>query len=709
MLAERCAALSVVALASALGAAPPARGQEDVAPIPLAERWRPVKRWVTALAFHPIEWGVVYAAFRDRGVEVSRDRGRTWRVLASGLEFPANYARPDSVPEVSQLRFSREVPPRLFAASQAGLFFLMRNAGWQRVDVTRSRWLPNVVAVAFDPTDALVVWAGTNRGTFRSADGGVTWESRCSGLPTGWGFPHDTWVSDIAVDPTDGQRILACTGGFGVFLSRDAGRTWERAFVANPSGSREEGCRSVTALGDGGTLAADAGYLGLFFSHDHGLTWTRPEGLLGPGDVLSVAADRPAEHLFAAGYSVLGGHTVWRSRDSGQSWEDPRPIAASWCVPLVVDVDPGNPLHVLVGTGQGVLESWDGALSWHATERPGIDVLSLAIGEGVHPVVYAGFDRGGVLKSTDAGRTWRPSGLDRESVTQLMVVPRSRVVIAGSAWNGLFRSQDAGRTWEPVRLVGVEPNRCGSQYCPVGVTSLLSDGANPPTLYAVLDRHGALHSNDLGQTWAPCGRSLASRSRVVDLALDRRDRRRMILATDREGLWLSRDRGVVAERVGSNLPTYRPVRVLSLDGGGFVAVSGSRLFRSTDALTWREVEVSHAAIESHREKVTRRAFGEERDQEQVCESTVLVEAGMPGRLLVGCDEVLVDVAPRPESALWLGGLVPASTSGYIRSVAAAGRLVFAANGYGIFRSVDGGVTWDVTLPLWLEPVEPEDS
>jgi hypothetical protein len=52
--------------------------------------------------------------------------------------------------------------------------------------------------------------------------------------------------------------------------------------------------------------------------------------------------------------------------------------------------------------------------------------------------------------------------------------------------------------------------------------------------------------------------------------------------------------------------------------------------------------------------------------------------------------------------------MPAPTSAALYVIAKEGFAWAAANGYGIFRSADNGVTWDVTLPLWLEPVELED-
>ena len=63
---------------------------------------------------------------------------------------------------------------------------------------------------------------------WRSRDAGGTWTEVRTGLPT------DVELTDIAVNPTDPQRVFAATAGRGVFRSRDAGAAW------TPTGTRLE-------------------------------------------------------------------------------------------------------------------------------------------------------------------------------------------------------------------------------------------------------------------------------------------------------------------------------------------------------------------------------------------------------------------------------------------------------------------------------------
>src|SRR5579871_6431646 len=103
-----------------------------------------------------------------------------------------------------------------------------------------------VGAVAIDPTDERVVWAGTGEanprnnvsygnGLYKSTDGGKTW--RRVGLAGVWS------ISRIAVDPHDGRHVVV--GAFGdpfkdstdrgVYVTFDGGRSWQKSLYLSPA------------------------------------------------------------------------------------------------------------------------------------------------------------------------------------------------------------------------------------------------------------------------------------------------------------------------------------------------------------------------------------------------------------------------------------------------------------------------------------------
>jgi photosystem II stability/assembly factor-like uncharacterized protein len=115
------------------------------------------------------------------------------------------------------------------------------------------------------------------------------------------------------------------------------------------------------------------------------------------------------------------------------------------------------------------------------------DVLYVGSGEGLHrPDLGVG---DGIFKSTDGGETWQHVGLpDVQQVGRLVVHPtRPDVVfVAGMGHpygpneeRGVFRTRDGGRTW--TRVLYVDHN--------TGANQVEIDAADPDTLYAALWEH----------------------------------------------------------------------------------------------------------------------------------------------------------------------------------------------------------------------------
>ncbi len=126
-------------------------------------------------------------------------------------------------------------------------------------------------------------------------------------------------------------------------------------------------------------------------------------------------------------------------------------------------------------------------------------------------VFYMGQVDGGVWKSEDYGRTWRPifDAEDTQSIGAIAVAPSdSNIVYVASGeglhrpdlsvGDGMYRSADAGRTWTHLGL------RDGQQ-----IPALAIDPTNPNRLFAAVLGHpygpnperGIFRSTDGGQTW----------------------------------------------------------------------------------------------------------------------------------------------------------------------------------------------------------------
>jgi len=78
-----------------------------------------------------------------------------------------------------------------------------------------------VHAITVHPANPEVVFIGTTKGAFRSADRGGRWERLALPDPEA-----DIW--SITVDPTDCRTVYAGCGPVGVYRSEDDGDHWKK-------------------------------------------------------------------------------------------------------------------------------------------------------------------------------------------------------------------------------------------------------------------------------------------------------------------------------------------------------------------------------------------------------------------------------------------------------------------------------------------------
>ncbi len=238
-------------------------------------------------------------------------------------------------------------------------------------------------------------------------------------------------------------------------------------------------------------------------------------------------------------------------------------------------------------------------------------------------VFYIGAVNGGVWKTTDYGRVWKPvfDAQPTGSIGALAVAPsKPDVVYAGSGeglqrpdlsvGDGIYRSDDAGGTWQHLGL------REGQQ-----IAALLVDPHDARRVFAAVLGHpygpneerGVFRSNDGGATWT---RILyrGENTGAVDLAFDPKnpDIVYAVLWEARQGPWengeyqgagsglyRSSDGGATWTQLRGGLPGFERglgrigIGVAPSDGNRIYALVSARdggLYRSDDAgSTWKRV------------------------------------------------------------------------------------------------------------------------
>jgi hypothetical protein len=327
---------------------------------------------------------------------------------------------------------------------------------------------------------------------------GEDWTAAHTGLT-------DLDVRVLAIDPTTPTTLYA--GGLGgVYKSVDGGAHW-----------------------------SPTGLLTYVEKFPPGLAGSPPPSLVLSGVVLHLAVDSDNPDVLYAGTNWRGGcfysqRRVFKSTDAGASWTDRISPNINGCdniKSLVLAPGDPNTLYlsnfddVMGDTWSPIVKSTNGMVSWTYLGHPIVNVLA------VDPIdsntVYAGTFGfkplytslpNGVLRSTDGGVSWTPTGLTNVGVTVLTIDPRNRhTIYAGTgsvsihpAWDtvlpgaqgfrGLLKSNDGGATW-------IEINNGLRQF--IGsrssMTAFVVDPSNSNILYAGMSEGGVFRTEDGGETW----------------------------------------------------------------------------------------------------------------------------------------------------------------------------------------------------------------
>ncbi len=325
-----------------------------------------------------------------------------------------------------------DLDPALFYAGAAGGgLWKSVNGGIDWQPVFDKAGTQSIGAIAIAPKNANDVWVGTGEpwprndvisgdGIYHSTDGGKTW--------TNAGLAQTSQIARVLIDPRDARRVTVAALGDpfresterGVFRTGDGGKTWEKTLYAGPGVGASDLVmdpqnpdvlyaglwrfhRSSWHLDSGG---ADDG---IYKSSDGGTTWKRlvgnglPTGITGRIALAIAPSDR--KRIYATIESSEG--VLWRSDDAGASWSmvssntlvNERPFYYSRIV-----VDPHDANH-LFSVSVRLAESTTGGKTWHASGRHlHGDHHDLWFSADGRVIIEA--NDGGVAFSRDNGATW---------------------------------------------------------------------------------------------------------------------------------------------------------------------------------------------------------------------------------------------------------------------------------------------------------------
>ena len=274
----------------------------------------------------------------------------------------------------------------------------------------------------------------------------------------------------LMADPIDDTTIYAAIGGGFVYVSRDAGASWEamRPF--------ETGNVSVTAFAtrsDGHVLVGmETGQL--LESTDYGATWVLITESLPAAKVHALLADAGNSNRLLV---AIGNDGVLQSLDGGQSFL-PGYFAGTLLPPAYWPVRamtfaPSDTSKLIAGSSNGLFQSVDGGSIFSGMAA--IDsVVDARFGSLDANTLFVVSEFGGLLRSVDGGQSFTTHKPDIPRMTvgfRRAAQLNSGRLLIGTAVDGVYKSDDDGASWQ---IAGIEPPLPPAPPPPADVTAKLS-------------------------------------------------------------------------------------------------------------------------------------------------------------------------------------------------------------------------------------------
>jgi photosystem II stability/assembly factor-like uncharacterized protein len=275
----------------------------------------------------------------------------------------------------------------------------------------------------------------------------------------------------------------------------------------------------------------------------------------------------------------------------------------------------------IASAGGGAWKTTNAGVTWQpiSDDVPAGSIGAIAVAPSDSNVVFLGTGESnnlrssswgiGLYKSTDGGRTWARSGLERsQHIARIVVHPRNAntvfVAAMGPLWGpggerGIFRSTDGGRTWTNVKAINET----------TGFTDIAFDPVNPDIMYAASYQRerrawsfvaggagtGIWKSTDGGTTWTAISNGLPQGDKGrIGIAVAQSQPRTLYATIDHataSGVYRSDDAGATWTRQSglTSIPfffgqirvdTKNPERVYHLGQNLSVSEDGARTWRT---------------------------------------------------------------------------------------------------------------------------------
>jgi photosystem II stability/assembly factor-like uncharacterized protein len=460
-----------------------------------------------AVRFHPFNSSLIFVADLDDGLLVSADGGSTWTPYNTGLD--------------TRLLTSVAVSgDKIYVGTQgAGVYagdidLVTGEATWQ--PQRSNKPIPTVYSmrITVDPGNSDRIFVSANPGgLFRSDDGGATFYDKNFATPSVIvDDPVRQGYYVFTLDPQDPEKVWLGTYGRGIYKSYD-GMNFDAPADGAGGSMFNKHINAILVIPSFGVLAATEE--GIYITTDDGVTWMDFSDGLDIPQVRTLAVTADGLLLAGtAGYEMYGRaitDTTWSQMNAFGDW------GKIWRI-------------------------WD--------DRPNYQFTSLLFHPTDPNVIYFGTFPAGIFKSTDGGQSWLESnvGWTFDGVFSMRFHPQDTERIYVGTYNGVNFTQDGGEHW-----VKVDNGWPGEQW----VYGIDFDLRNPQVMYACskngenegrgrIGFHGTvMKSIDGGAMWYPITTGLNTNQEFYECFVDPNNPDTLFLATQYEGVFISRDGGAL--------------------------------------------------------------------------------------------------------------------------------------------------------------------
>jgi photosystem II stability/assembly factor-like uncharacterized protein len=362
-----------------------------------------------------------------------------------------------------------------YAGSASGGIFKTVDGGVHWEPIFDHEPVQSIGSLAVAPSDPNIVWAGTGeawirshisigQGIYRSTDAGQTWALM--------GLEKTGRIGRVVVDPTNPDVVLACALGTaygpqperGVFRTADGGKTWQRTLFVDEN----TGCSDL-AMNPANPRILFAGMWqievhtwgresggpgsGLFMSRDGGLTWKKLTGHGLPtkpvGKVMPAISRSNPNRVYATietgdgvpwhGQATERGQ-VWRSDDGGATWKmvsaDRNAMGrTAYYGRMAVSTDNENETYFLNASFSRSIDGGETLVPQRGLEAPGGDHHDMWIDPTDGNRMIVGHDQGVSISET-RGRTWLKQRLPNAQIYHATVDNQVPYYVYGNKQDG---------------------------------------------------------------------------------------------------------------------------------------------------------------------------------------------------------------------------------------------------------------------------------